>query len=64
MKKSQQASKQALEKAQEEAQGGLRKVSRVCFGMSATTGLDGMSVAPRLSRAVQKLERWAVQRLR
>ncbi|CAM6048509.1 unnamed protein product [Sphagnum compactum] len=32
--------------------------------MSATTGLDGMSVAPRLSRAVQKLERWAVQRLR
>lgn len=32
--------------------------------MSATTGLDSMSVAPRLSRAVQKLERWALHQQR
>lgn len=32
--------------------------------MSVTTGLDSMSVAPRLSKAVQKLERWALHQLR
>lgn len=32
--------------------------------MSGVTGMEGMSVAPRLSRAVQKLERWALHQQR
>lgn len=32
--------------------------------MSGVTGMESMSVAPRLSRAVQKLERWALHQQR
>lgn len=34
--------------------------SLVPGAMSSVTGMESMSVAPRLSRAVQKLERWAL----